>query len=133
MITLNELNPHDVKLTAEQNDNLPKLYNSINQIRHLWNHPMIVTSGVRSVEDHKRIYLEKAQKSGLKNIRIPMGSMHLKAAAVDIADTDGSLYSWCKANPEALSSAGLSCEEGTQGWVHFQIYPPRSGKRWFYP
>lgn len=133
MITLKELNPKGHLLTEEQEVNLPILHRRINIIREKRALSMVVTSGVRSVEDHKRIYTEKARKAGMTAFRVPMGSMHLKGAAVDIYDPGGELYRWCKENEGVLVEAALWCEEGTNGWVHFQIYPPKSGKRWFLP
>jgi len=59
-------------------------------------------------------------------------SKHLTGQAVDIAD-DGKLKAWLVARPEILEQAELWCEEGTHGWVHFQIVPPKSGRRWFLP
>lgn len=134
MITLKELNPKSSLLTEEQRANLDTLLERINIIRSKWGKPMVPTSGFRTLEDHKRIYRELAQQRGVSNIRIPMGSQHLKGAAVDIYDPDGSLFRWCKANEQVLVDAKLWCEEqDDQPRVHFQIFPPASGKRWFKP
>lgn len=132
-ISAKELNPKGVALSEAQKCNFEKLRIAINVVRTEYGFPMIVTSGVRSEADHKRIYAEKARRAGLKSFRVPMGSMHLKAAAVDIFDPTGRLLKWCKSNEKCLDRAGLWCEEGTVNWVHFQIYPPKSGKRWFLP
>jgi hypothetical protein len=133
MINLNELNPKGFALTKDQQANLKVLHRAMNLVRHKYGKPMIVSSGVRTIDDHKRIYMEKATKQGIKNPRIPMGSKHLSAQAVDIADKDGSLYRWCKDNEAVLVEANLYCEEGTSGWVHFQCVAPASGNRWFKP
>lgn len=133
MITLAELNPRNHPLSEEQKANLPILHERINRLRNIWGKPMIVTSGVRSVEHHKRIYLEKAKRTGITNPRIPMGSNHLKGAAVDISDPDGSLLRWLKANEPLLEELKLWVEDGTRGWAHVQIFPPRSGRRFFMP
>lgn len=109
--------------------NLVETHAKINYIRKIWNRPMIVTSGLRTLFHHLRIYRQK----GIPKSKIPMGSCHLIGAAIDIEDVKGELMAWLKANPEILKDAGLWCEEGTKGWVHFQIFPPRSGKRWFLP
>lgn len=132
MITLKEINPKGFETTPGIDINLLELHRRINIVRQLWGKPMIVTSGFRSLVDHKRIYMEKARKAGIQNPRIPMGSLHLSGEAVDIRD-DGSLYDWLKQSEQVLIDAGLWCEEGTKGWVHFQTRPPRSGKRWFLP
>lgn len=121
MISREEMNPHSYKLTDEQEANQQTLHVAINKIRSAYNKPMIVTSGVRSQQDQARI-----------NPSAPK-SKHLLGAAVDIADSNGELYKWCKDNTKELEDAGLYCEEGTKGWVHFQSIPPKSKKRWFIP
>lgn len=134
MISLKEINPKGFLLSKEQEANLNTLHSRINIIRAKYGKPMLITSGFRSIEDHKRIYLDLAKQRGISSIRIPMGSQHLKGAAVDIYDPDGSLYRWCKANEQVLFDAKLWCEEqDDQPRVHFQIFPPASGKRWFKP
>lgn len=136
MIKMTELNPKNHELTTEQHDNLVILHEKINKIRNLWGKPMVVTSGFRSKEDHLRVYRNIANKRDQKfdETKVPMGSMHLKGAACDISDPDGSLFQWCKDNVDKLEEVGLWCEEkDDQARVHFQIYPPKSGKRFFYP
>lgn len=133
MISLRELNPKGVTLTPEMEANLQDLHSRINKIRTAWAKPMMVTSGVRSLADHKRIYADIARRKGLTHIRIPMGSKHLSAQACDILDRDGSLMAWCKANVTILEAVGLWVEADTKGWVHFQVVPPRSGNRFFKP
>lgn len=128
MITMRELNPKAYELTEEQKFNIQILHDRINLIRCQYPWPMIVTSGVRSIEDHRRIYTKKASSGP---VRVPMGSNHLIGAACDILDKDGSLYQWLKMREPLLIDVGLWCEDGTDGWVHFQIFPPKSGKRWF--
>jgi uncharacterized protein YcbK (DUF882 family) len=121
MITLQELNPHNYTLTDEQKANQAILLVCINKVRAAWGKPMVVTSGVRCMADQMKI-----------NPSAPK-SKHLIGAAVDIADKDGELYKWCKANEKILEDAEVYCEEGTKGWVHFQCIAPKSGRRWFYP
>lgn len=134
MISLHELNPKACNLNSEQDANIHILLERINLIRTAWGKPMTVTSGFRSLEDHKRIYMDLAKKRGTENIRIPMGSAHLKGCACDISDPDGKLYEWCQKNISKLEEAKLWCEEkDDQARVHFQIYPPASGKRFFKP
>jgi hypothetical protein len=134
MISLSELNPKGSLLTPSQEANLNVLLERINIIRKAWAKPMIVTSGFRSKDDHKRIYAQLAKRRGVEYIRIPMGSLHLAGAAVDISDPDGSLMEWCKCNEPLLEVTGLWMEEpDDQKRCHFQISPPRSGKRFFKP
>jgi hypothetical protein len=62
-------------------------------------------------------------------------SKHLTGEAVDIADDDRALADYCAANQADLVEIGLWCEDfrWTPTWVHFQIIPPRSGKRIYIP
>ena len=136
MISLAELNPKNFPVNEEQEKNSLILLVRINQVRAKWGKPMIVTSGLRSLEDHIRIYKEIAEKSKKEfdESKVPMGSLHLKFAAVDISDPDGSLYDWCVSNKAFLAEVGLWMEiKDSQKRVHFQIYPPKSGDRFFKP
>lgn len=110
--------------------NMETLLKSINIVRTEYGKPMIVTNCYRSMQHHLDIYYNKGITDKSK---IPLKSNHLTGRAVDIADPTGSLYAWCKSNTEVLERSGLWCEEGTIGWVHFQIVPPASGNRWFNP
>jgi uncharacterized protein YcbK (DUF882 family) len=137
MITMDELLNHKYKLedqSQEIQDNLTTLLDKVNQIRQAWGKPMTVTSGLRTMEDHLRIYAEKGITDKSK---IPMKSKHLIGAAVDISDPDLSITKWLRSNPDLLGNADLYCEEGNSNWVHFQILPFGSYKpgrtRWFLP
>lgn len=132
MISRKELNPKGFPLTEEQEKYQQILYEAINKVRTAYGKPMYVTSGVRSMEDHLRIYKEKGITDPAK---IPMASRHLIGAAVDIADSDSSLWNWCMDNIKVLEEAGLYLEDksATPTWVHFQCTPPKSGKRIFKP
>lgn len=111
--------------------NLEELLKRVNKIRAEWGKPMVVTSGYRSEQTHLRIY---SQKGITDRKKIPMKSSHLSGEAVDIYDPDLSLTKWLKENDsKRLVDVGLWCEEGNKNWVHFQIKPPKSGKRWFLP
>lgn len=138
MITLRELNPDAVPLTVEMSKNLDLLHSAMNVIRAARGKPMMITSGVRSIEKHREIYMRLARLKGVSNPRIPMKSAHLKAAACDVYDPTGELYRWCKANPDILDRANVFCEEDqTQPRVHFQVIPfgsyKQGGTRWFIP
>jgi|SRR3990167_4159697 len=119
-------------LSQKIQDNLDILVDRINVIRETYAQPMTVTSGFRSMEDHLRIYAEKGITDEHK---IPMRSQHLSGCAVDIADADGKLKAWVRLNVPLLESVGLWCEafEYTPTWLHFQINPPASEKRFFKP
>lgn len=131
MISKEELNPKGYKLDDIQSKNIEVLLHRMNQVRIIYNKPMLITSGVRTIEDQIRIYTEKGVTDKSK---IPMGSMHLIAAACDVLDLDGSLMKWCKDNVAVLEAIGLWIEDDASvPRVHFQIYPPKSGSRFFKP
>jgi uncharacterized protein YcbK (DUF882 family) len=139
MITLKEiLKDKDYnKLDKEIQDNLTILLEKINKIRALFGKPMTVSSGLRTKEDQIRVYKEKATKAGtaFDESKVPMGSQHLHGAALDIYDPKKELQKWCLDNENKLEEIGLWMENftATPNWCHFQIYPPKSGKRFFNP
>jgi hypothetical protein len=110
--------------------NLAILLERLNKVRAKWGKPMTTTSGLRTMEDHLRIYAAKGITDPTK---IPMKSKHLIGAADDISDPVLELTNWLKANPDVLEEAELWCEGMNKNWVHFQIFPPHSGTRWFLP
>ncbi len=127
MITMKELNRHGFSTNDVIERNLGILLERMNEVRAAWAKPMIVTSGLR--DDAKQAELIAQGKTRAKL------SKHLSGNACDILDRDGSLAKWCLHNEALLERIGLWCEdpEFTKGWVHFQIMPPRSGKRFFIP
>jgi uncharacterized protein YcbK (DUF882 family) len=136
MITMKEIikDTDFNSLPKEYQDNLNKLLNSVNIIRQEWDKPMQVTSGLRTMADHLRIY---AAKGITDKSKIPMKSKHLFCAAVDVSDPSLELTQWLKDHPEILEKANLYCEAGNSNWVHFQCLPFGSyksgGTRWFNP
>ena len=144
MLTLEEIihcgiKPEDLdsdKLKEEQD-----LLIKINIIRTKYGKPMTVTSGVRTLQDHLRIY---AQKGITDQSKIPMKSKHLEtvtnAAAVDIADAGLLITKWLKDTKEgreAADEANLFFEDTNPNWLHAQNKPFSSyvvgGTRWFKP
>ena len=123
MITIHELNPNNYLLTLEQERNFNLLFDRLNLLRSKYGHPMIITSGVRSLEDQARINPSA------------MGSAHVKAAAADIADPDRRLGDWLIDNIGFCEQTGLWMEDlrFTPRWIHIQIIPPKSGNRIFIP
>lgn len=128
MITLAELNLHQLTPSPEQEKNLSILLERMNVIRKAYGRPMLVTSGLRSIGDQTRIDHSQGRKARLK-------SNHLAGAACDIWDRDRTLWNWCIDNMKLLEQVGLWLEDKsrTPSWVHFQIYPPASGNRIFLP
>lgn len=62
-------------------------------------------------------------------------SKHMTCQACDLEDHEGDLDEWAIDHPEVLEKIGLWQEHpaSTKGWAHFQIVPPKSGNRVFYP
>ena len=135
MITLLELLQGRIDFkdcTPEQQKNLPILLARVNKIREAYGKSMKVSSGLRSMADHLRIYAEKGITDQSK---IPMKSRHLSGQAVDFADPKKVLQKWIKSNIDVLEACELWCEDfsATPTWIHFQTVPPASGKRFFTP
>jgi len=128
MITLKELNPKGFQVPEEHQKNLLVLHERMNKVREAWGHPMIVRSGYRTVEDQIRIYKEMGKEPKL-------GSCHLKGAACDIVAATKDFREWVVKNESLLAEIGLWMEklEATPNWIHFQIFPPASGDRFFWP
>lgn len=118
-----EFNPHNYPLTPEIEQNLSDLHEKMNKVRAAYGNVMIITSGLRSQEDQERI-----------NPSAPK-SKHLIGAACDVLDRDKKLAIWVQANMPLMEQIGLWFEDfgHTDGWVHFQCLPPKSGKRVFIP
>lgn len=123
-IKMSELNPHKYETTPEIAANLDKLLAVLQAIRAAYGKPMVITSGLRSDADQKRI-----------NPSAPK-SKHLLGLACDVSDKDHALYNWLTAdnNKKAIEfGVYLEHKSATINWVHLQIVPPKSGKRVFYP
>jgi LAS superfamily LD-carboxypeptidase LdcB len=122
MISMQEL-LKDAKFEDQEQsiqDNLTLLLERMNKVREAYGKSMVVTSGLRTMADHLRIY---AAKGITDKSKIPMHSKHLVGLAVDIADSDGSLNQWCKDNVELLRDIGIWLENRQGGWQHFQVAP----------
>jgi len=118
--------------------NLIVLCHKLNVLRRHYGQAMVINSGYRSESHHMRIYdaiNDKRQKQGLRAIKVPWGSQHLIGAAADVADPHKKLQHFIEENEHLLEELDLYCEsfEATPTWVHFQLYAPRSGKRFFKP
>jgi uncharacterized protein YcbK (DUF882 family) len=109
--------------TKEIDNNLNVLLQKINVVRSKYGKPMTVSSGWRP----------SAINSGTPGAA--KASKHLSGLAVDIKDTDNSLWNWTIANLDLIQELGLYLEDRrfTGTWVHFQIGAPKSGKRIFKP
>lgn len=122
-----------LKIPKDDWENLEELLDKLNQFRKAYGKPLIVTSGYRSMQDHLRIYADKGITD--KN-KIPMQSFHLKGCAADLIANDiKDLHKFVKDNVKLLENIGLWVEDLsiTDSWLHVQIYPPKSGQRFFKP
>jgi hypothetical protein len=140
-IALQDILGPNVKLEDQEvsvQNNLLELHKRINSLLSLYGKSVKVTSGLRTKEDHLRIYSninKKRQTEGKPEVNIPWGSQHLKGNAVDIHDPYKTLQLWTSQNVHQLERIGLWCEDfsATENWVHYQIVPPNSGSRFFKP
>jgi hypothetical protein len=147
-LSLSALNPKRFVLTMRQFENMTHLHAMLIVLEEEFlkggGKPFVVTSGVRSLEDHYRIYREinekrAAQKPPIPPLKVPLGSQHLQGAAVDLQDTkDQKLAKFCIENLELLQQLGLYMEDPKRTahpnpWVHLQVAPPASGNRIFQP
>lgn len=131
---LNKIKYED--LTYEQQCNVNTLIPKVNLLLEKFGEYRKVNSGFRTTEDHLRIYKEindKRKAKGLEPVKIPMSSKHLYASAIDLEDSNSKLYNFCKNNVKILEELGIWCEERQGGWLHCQIFPPKSGSRFFNP
>ena len=129
MLELREI----LKIKKEHWDNLNKLQQAVNKLRLAYGKPLTVTSGYRSVDDHIRIYKEKGITDKSK---IPMKSKHLSGLACDLVCDDlEDFKNFIIKNEKLCEELNLYFEhfDATPTWVHCQITPPASGKRFFYP
>lgn len=120
-------------------DNLMTLLERVNKVRDAYGKAMVVSSGLRTMEQHLAIYKAKGITDQSK---IPMKSRHLIGAACDFSDSKKELQEWCKKNESLLKTIGLWMENfdytsKPNAWVHFQCLPYGSyvdGKSlWFVP
>lgn len=112
-------------LPKDVQSNLMILLERINKIRSAYGKPMKVNDGIR---------IKGLNDYGAKS------SNHYLGAAIDIDDDEaGTLWKWVYANRKLLKEVGLWMEHPCythfdgKSWLHFQIVPPSSGKRFYVP
>lgn len=115
---MGRIEPSD--LSDEQTANMNTLIPAINDFLEAFGEKRGVNSGYRSADANKA--------AGGKP-----KSNHLICAAIDLEDRDAKLYNFARKNIKLLEKLGLWCEERQGGWLHLQIFAPRSGKRFFMP
>ena len=107
MITEQEYIGNNKNISEVTMKNIKESLRKWNIVRVLYDRPMKVTSGYRSVAYNKKI-------GGAKN------SNHCKGLAIDILDIDGRFYKWCIQNEEKLREIKIWIEEKQGPWVHMQ-------------
>lgn len=133
-------------IPLEHRLNLSRIFYITNFLRKLSGVPFQISSGYRTETEHTRIYAKKnaaRKEAGLPALRIPWGSYHLIGAAVDISDPRGEVKHFLLDHLEYLERHDLYLENPMvtspddakpwDRWIHIQIYPPKSGKRFFDP
>lgn len=133
MILLNEMLGGKTldRISEDHWPNLFRLHYCVNYLRRLYGKALTVSSGYRTVEDQIRIYKQK----GVVESAIPMGSCHLIGAAIDLYDPRKEFQRWILENLHFAETLDVYFEEfdSTPNWVHIQIFPPASRKRFFKP
>lgn len=109
-------------LPLELQSNLLTLQGRLNEFFANYTAPAIISSGYRPLNANS-------------NVGGAAKSWHLKCAAADIRDIDGSVWQYVLKNLKKASELGLWFEDKrwTPTWVHCQIYPPGSGARIYVP
>lgn len=115
-----KLFPNDYNKTIEAN--LYKTIQAIDEFLKDYTGSIVVTSGWRDK-------LSNRYAGGSPS------SNHLLGNAIDIQDKDGELRKYVLANLDKAQELGLFFEHmaWTPIWIHFQIVPPKSGKRIYIP
>ncbi len=127
-MTIEDLNPHAWPLNLLQIKNLTQLLKVVNAAQAAYGQTLICNSGFRNLREQARI----DEAAGRK---VLLGSAHCKGAAVDLADPKGELKKWIMKNLSLFEANNCYFEDFkyTPTWVHIQIYPPKSLKRFFIP
>lgn len=144
MISLDEICKPDIfnKVPVDHQLNMAHLHYAANSLRSHYKKPLTVSSGYRTLEDHKRIYEKinvKRINDGLQMISAPMGSQHLIGSALDLYDPTFQIKNWIVDHLELAERLDIYFEDFDAtggvggGWLHMQLWSPASGKRFFKP
>jgi hypothetical protein len=103
---------YQAECTPAVRANAAELVRRVNLLLGKYGHTPAVNSGWRPAAINRSV-------GGAK------GSAHLTGQAVDLADRDQALQTWCLENIAELEAAGLWCEDFayTKTWVHWQSRP----------
>lgn len=127
MKSIEELNPHNLETNQVIDKNLVILYERLEELQDAIGIDLVINSGLRSQEAQNKLIAAKKSKA--------VNSLHLVGAAADIKDKDGKIAKWVMSNLNFMKIIGLWIEspDYCKGWVHVQIFPPKSGNRVFIP
>lgn len=119
-------------------ENLQILLEKLQRLEDAYGSKFEINSGYRTNKEHAQIYKKKNDKRknlGLPQIPPPLHSKHLAGQAADISDPHGYVKAWIDRHPEVVKEIDLYFEEFSYcpGYVHVQIVPPKSGRRFFKP
>jgi hypothetical protein len=109
-------------LTLDVDANATKLLEVVNTFLTNYRPIIIISSGWRP-------------KSYNTKIGGAPSSNHITGLAIDIKDTDNSVFKYVLKNLDLAQQLGLYFEDKrwTPTWVHIQLVKPKSGKRIFVP
>ena len=109
-------------LTLDVDANATKLLEAVNTFLTNYRPIIIISSGWRP-------------KSYNTKIGGAPSSNHITGLAIDIKDTDNSVFKYVLKNLDLAQQLGLYFEDKrwTPTWVHIQLVKPKSGKRIFVP
>lgn len=95
----------------------------LNRLQMYWQRQLVLTSGYRP------------PAINAKTAGAAKHSLHQICAAADIHDPEGKLAAYCLGDLPMLVHLGLYMEDpsATPGWVHLQLFAPKSGNRVFKP
>lgn len=128
----------------EHQNNISWMYSELVLFRKTSGQSLIIrtptrqNSGYRTVHMHEQLYMylnaKRVQKK-LPPLKVPTESCHLVGLAVDIYDPKKRVKRWILDNLEYSERRDLYYEEfdSTPDWVHMQLVPPASLKRFFGP
>lgn len=128
------------ELTDEIKENLKITFQWMDKVREYFGSPITVTICVRTMAYHLALYKrinEQRVKEGKPELRVPMGSMHLKGKAVDFVvkglSCDEARERILK--DKKLEEWGLRMEDNGKGsnWIHLDDREPGPSGRFFKP
>lgn len=135
MITLKEyFGGFEAKATDEHQQNAVKLLHSVEMLMNT-----LRAVGITFPYNHMtRTLISGSRYGGYRPKDCPIGapnSAHKLGMAVDLFDPSNTIDDYLLAHQDILIEPGIYIEHpsATQGWTHWSIKPPKSGKHVFLP